>query len=84
MRARCVLENTILKQKTPSKIKYQGIIYYKDDRDESISPFEERPVDFILAMSEMEKNQRFIPKNKSFIQIGGKLEIINIPITKNK
>lgn len=55
MRVKCVLENTILKQKTLGKIKYQDIIYYKDDRDESITPFEEKPVDFILAMSEMEK-----------------------------
>jgi len=35
-------------------VKYQNIIYYKNNIDEFISALEFRPIDFLKAMSEME------------------------------
>lgn len=63
MKAECIFEKNTQKIETVQEIKYQDIIYYKEDRYESISPFEERPADFLLAMSEMEKLDYTFDKN---------------------
>ena len=64
MKSECIFEKSIQKIETEQKIKYQDIIYHKEDRYESISPLEERPVDFLLAMSEMEKLDYTFDKNR--------------------
>jgi hypothetical protein len=49
--------------KTTQETKNQDIIYYKDNSDEFISGLEFRSIDFISAMSEMEKMDWTYPKN---------------------
>lgn len=49
------ISNKLTKQDTISDIRYQDITYYKKDRHECISPLDEIQIDFVKAVSEMEK-----------------------------
>ena len=57
-------ENRVItQQESLQDIKYQDIIYYKNNSDEYVSGMDLRPIEFLSAMSEMEQMDWKFSKN---------------------
>ena len=76
---------TLFENESIQKIKYQDIIYYKFDRDETIESDDSIYIDFFKAMSEMERLDWTFQRNYIGFHNKRKEELVQfIRIDKNK
>ena len=74
-----------ISEDTQTDVKYQDIIYYKWDRDETISSDQEKRIDYQKAVSEMEKlDWNFAHNHIGFINRLTNVTIQFVRLEKNK